>query len=175
MAKSFSLILSAPDTDPVQYRLTGERVGIGRSEENRIVLDVKAISSRHGRLVKSDSGGYRIVDLGSTNGTRVNGQRVMDPAGVALKHGDRILLGETVEGQFLEVVDGNSVRLPKRSNPAAHPVMVSASEIESDQPWIPMPNWLDPSAGDSDEDEAINPVAAAVARQAGGGVGWRES
>lgn len=162
MAKSFSLILTAPDSDPIQYRLSGERVGIGRGGDNGIVVEVKAISTRHAQLVKSSSGGFRVFDLGSTNGTRVNGQRVMDPAGVVLKHGDRLLFGETVEGQFLEVVDGN---LPKRR---PQPVLVSASEIESDEPWIPVPGWLDPSADDSEDEVAINPVAAAVARQAAG-------
>ena len=41
------------------------------------------------------------------------------------------------------------------------------SEIENENAWIPVPNWLDPSADDLDMEEAINPVAAAVARQEG--------
>ncbi|MCB1230336.1 MAG: FHA domain-containing protein [Verrucomicrobiae bacterium] len=167
MAKSFSLILTAPGNDPILYRLADERVSVGRSEDNRIVVEVKAVSSRHARFEKSSAGAYRIVDLGSTNGTRVNGQKVMNSAGVVLKHGDRLLFGETVEAQFLEVVDGTTANRPSAVRRAALPVSVSASEIENENAWIPVPNWLDPSADDLDMEEAINPVAAAVARQEG--------
>ena len=167
MAKSFSLILTAPGGDPVHYRLTDDRITFGRAEANRIVVGEKAISSRHARFVKSAKGGYSLADLGSTNGTRVNGQKVMDPAGVALKHGDRLLFGETVEGQFFEVVEGQITRQSPRNRPVVQPVMVSASEIEGAGSWIPVPNWLAPSDEDHEDNEAINPVAAAVARQSG--------
>lgn len=158
MAKSFSLIVASPGQDPVHYRLTGERVAFGRAEDNRIVVEVKAISSRHCRFLRAETGGYRVVDLGSTNGTRVNGQRVMDPAGVMLKNGDRLLFGETVEAHFFEAVEADHSRDEQMGN-------VDADAVSG---WMPVPVWMDASQGWDEDQASINPVAAAVARQEAG-------
>ena len=71
--------------------LSGERVVIGRSRECDIVVDDANVSRRHAEL-RLDAGGWRVVDLGSTNGIKVNRRRV-DQA--VLEHGDRITLGLT--------------------------------------------------------------------------------
>jgi pSer/pThr/pTyr-binding forkhead associated (FHA) protein len=52
------------------------------------------ISRRHAEIIESN-GALRISDLGSTNGTSVNGDRV-DESGVLLKPGDQITLGKEV-------------------------------------------------------------------------------
>jgi len=65
------------------------RVTLGRSSSADLVLDDASVSSEHAALELFD-GGFRLRDLGSTNGVRVNGAAVT----VAdLKHGDRIELG----------------------------------------------------------------------------------
>jgi pSer/pThr/pTyr-binding forkhead associated (FHA) protein len=65
------------------------RVTLGRAAEADVVLDDASVSSQHAALELFD-GGYRLRDLGSTNGVRVNGASV----NVAeLKHGDRVELG----------------------------------------------------------------------------------
>jgi hypothetical protein len=71
--------------------LSGERVLIGRSRECDVVLDDPNISRRHAE-VRRDGDGWAVVDLGSTNGIKVNGRRVDD---VLLQPGDRITLGLT--------------------------------------------------------------------------------
>jgi pSer/pThr/pTyr-binding forkhead associated (FHA) protein len=71
--------------------LSGERVLIGRSRECDVVLSDPNTSRRHAE-VRRDDGGWAVVDLGSTNGIKVNGRRV-DQA--ALEPGDRITLGLT--------------------------------------------------------------------------------
>jgi FHA domain-containing protein len=71
--------------------LSGDRVLLGRSRECDVVLGDPNISRRHAE-VRRDNGGWTIVDLGSTNGIKVNGRRV-DQA--ALEPGDRISLGLT--------------------------------------------------------------------------------
>lgn len=71
--------------------LSGERVLIGRSRECDVVLSDPNTSRRHAE-VRRDGEGWTVVDLGSTNGIKVNGRRV-DQA--ALQPGDRITLGLT--------------------------------------------------------------------------------
>ena len=69
-------------------------LAIGRLEENDIVIDDDAfISSHHARIEIRPEGTW-VVDLGSTNGCYVNGQRVADERSV--RKGDRIQVGSTV-------------------------------------------------------------------------------
>ncbi len=63
--------------------------GFGRDVDNSFVLADSGVSRHHARIVASGSG-WAIEDLGSSNGTWVNGQRV---AHASLRDGDRIRLG----------------------------------------------------------------------------------
>jgi hypothetical protein len=63
---------------------------IGRSRECDIVLESTDVSRRHAQIEVTDSG-WTIVDLGSTNGLRVNGRSVTAPQ--TLHNGDEIELG----------------------------------------------------------------------------------
>jgi len=71
--------------------LSGDRVVLGRSRDCDVVVDDANVSRRHAEL-RQDGTGWRVVDLGSTNGIKVNRRRV-DQA--VLEHGDRITLGLT--------------------------------------------------------------------------------
>jgi Protein of unknown function (DUF3662)/Inner membrane component of T3SS, cytoplasmic domain len=71
--------------------LSGSRVVVGRSREADIVLADPNISRRHAELRRDDDG-WQIVDLGSTNGIKVNGRRVDSQA---LRPGDQITIGVT--------------------------------------------------------------------------------
>jgi hypothetical protein len=66
---------------------------LGRSEEADVVLDDPYASDFHLRLVSQENG-MMLHDLGSTNGTYVNGRRVSAPT--ELKRGDTIQVGKTV-------------------------------------------------------------------------------
>ena len=69
-------------------------LAIGRLEDNDIVIDDDSfISSHHARIEIRPEGAW-VVDLGSTNGCFVNGQRVADERSV--RKGDRIQVGSTV-------------------------------------------------------------------------------
>lgn len=84
-----------PETE---YKLTQATTIVGRESINDLVLDDPEVSRRHCRVIL-DEEGYLIEDLGSTNGTFVNGQRVTMPT--VLYHGDTIELGKTVRVVFL--------------------------------------------------------------------------
>jgi hypothetical protein len=71
--------------------LSGDRIVVGRSRDCDVVVDDANVSRRHAEL-RHDGAGWRVVDLGSTNGIKVNRRRV-DQA--VLQHGDRITLGVT--------------------------------------------------------------------------------
>ena len=63
---------------------------IGRDERADIVVDSRAVSLQH-CSVAALPGGVRLQDLGSTNGTHVNGVRVTD---TVLKNGDQLRVGD---------------------------------------------------------------------------------
>jgi hypothetical protein len=79
------------------YDLTKEVTLMGRDVSNDIILGDAEISRQHSRLTRTP-GGYVLEDLGSTNGTFVNGERLMAPR--VLNPGDLVALGENVSLTF---------------------------------------------------------------------------
>ena len=82
--------------------ITAPSVVLGRSKEVGIRVADEGVSRRHAEI-RLEDGEYWVVDLGSMNGTSVNGNRVDR---VQLRDGDRIALGST------EVVFGRSLQSP---------------------------------------------------------------
>jgi hypothetical protein len=71
--------------------LTGERVLVGRSRECEVVVSDPNVSRRHIELRRGERG-WTAIDLGSTNGMKINGRRVGQ---AQLDPGDRITIGVT--------------------------------------------------------------------------------
>ena len=71
--------------------LSGPRVVLGRSRECDIMVNDPNVSRRHAEL-RDEGGRWSVVDLGSTNGIKVNGRRVDQHE---LSDGDRLTLGVT--------------------------------------------------------------------------------
>jgi adenylate cyclase len=67
---------------------------IGRLAENTLAINDAEVSRRHAIIHAQGDGGYYLVDLGSRNGTILNGQRMRMPA--QLKDNDRIQISTTV-------------------------------------------------------------------------------
>jgi hypothetical protein len=72
-------------------------ITLGRDVSNDIVINDAEVSRNHARLT-AQSGSYLMEDLASTNGTFVNGQRLIGPK--LLNAGDVVGLGETVVLEF---------------------------------------------------------------------------
>jgi pSer/pThr/pTyr-binding forkhead associated (FHA) protein len=66
-------------------------VVIGRSRDCDVVIADPNVSRRHAELRRGEHG-WSVVDLGSTNGVKVNGRRVSDSR---LRPGDQITIGVT--------------------------------------------------------------------------------
>ncbi len=90
------------DVAPEHVALEDAEVLIGRRDGGAAgpavtgAADDPALSRRHARLVRhddADDGGYTIEDLGSTNGTEVNGRPIAARKIVLLHDGDRVHLG----------------------------------------------------------------------------------
>lgn len=94
---SFRLIVRRGPQPPQSYEITQETTTLGRDTASDIVINDRETSRHHLRLLRSDDS-VTIEDLGSTNGTFVNGKRV---SGITpLQNGDMIGLGETVTLAF---------------------------------------------------------------------------
>lgn len=72
--------------------LSGAPVTFGRAPDNTIVINDDFASSRHARIV-AQNGAWVLEDLGSTNGTFVDGSRITSP--VSLSIGTQITIGHT--------------------------------------------------------------------------------
>ncbi len=127
---------------------------LGRAPDCQIVIPSAAVSRRHARLRRLDEG-LVIEDLGSSNGTFVNGEKISTPKG--LKDGDRISFG-TVELVFvappppepppdatiaiLPGAEGATVAVPPRKpkvDDGTIAIPMHPSEPESPEPPAPPP------------------------------------
>ena len=124
MASQFQLIMRSGPTPGAAFTLEGDQLTIGRDSVNEIVINDAEISRRHARLT-FQGGKYVLEDLGSTNGTFVNGQRLAGPR--VLKAGEVVSFGEQIVMVF-EATNfdaGATVVSPRASAvpPVSRPVM----------------------------------------------------
>lgn len=86
-----SLVLYLEDDSAQAYPLDpGQPLTIGRHRDNALYLSCESVSSHHAVLTRRDDGWY-VQDLGSSNGTRVNGAPIEE---ALLLDGDRIAFGK---------------------------------------------------------------------------------
>lgn len=90
-ARRAYLLVSTRGSRPVQFDLGGHLIGIGRASDNDVIVDDPMVSRHHCQL-RLQHGAYSFTDLGSRNGSTVNGQPVSQ---IALGPGDVIRIGDT--------------------------------------------------------------------------------
>lgn len=82
-----------------QYPIRREKTVIGRSSEAELTMDEDTLSRKHAAVVFR-GGTFYLEDLGSANGTLVDGKKIREHE---LRHGDRFNMGHVVF-QFLQQV-----------------------------------------------------------------------
>jgi len=80
-----------PDGQRTAFEIRAAVTSIGRAGDNAIVLDDDRISSHHAQIL-AGAGGFRLRDLGSTNGTLVQGERITE---TKIYAGEEFVLGST--------------------------------------------------------------------------------
>ena len=101
----FYLYLTVPGMPAQKFLLDRTVTTIGRSSMNDLPIPDKMLSRQHARIVRDGNGGLAIEDMGSRNGTFVNGEKLT--ALLPLKSGDRI----TVGGVTLKVESESTTRV----------------------------------------------------------------
>ena len=96
-SSEFRMIVRTGPNPGTVFDLTKEVSLIGRDVTNDVVVGDAEVSRQHARLTRTP-GGYVLEDLGSTNGTFVNGERLVAPR--VMNPGDLVALGETVSLTF---------------------------------------------------------------------------
>lgn len=97
MGLTYRLVMRSGPTAGKIFVLDKNEMFIGRDLTNDIVINDPEVSRRHTRLFLQGAN-YVVEDLGSTNGTSVNGQRLMGP--YILRPGEMVTLGEHVSLMF---------------------------------------------------------------------------
>jgi len=89
------------------FDLLEERVTVGRAVDNTIRLEDGTVSHHHAMFVL-EGDGYKLRDLNSTNGTRVNAMRIAE---TRLANGDQVRMG-SVEMRYMADLKKSSEPLP---------------------------------------------------------------
>jgi pSer/pThr/pTyr-binding forkhead associated (FHA) protein len=107
------------------HDLAEEIVTVGRAPDNLIHIDDPSVSSRHAELRQSGDDWY-VRDVGSTNGTRVNGVAITD---TRLRAGDRVRFGRA-EACYECEPDAAAQPLPEAELAEARPADFSARPVD---------------------------------------------
>jgi pSer/pThr/pTyr-binding forkhead associated (FHA) protein len=115
------LVVISDEMKGLEFELNDEKITVGRLPDNRIRLDHSAVSSHHAEMTRKGDD-YLVRDLNSTNGTRVNGQRIVE---TRLYHGDTIGFAH-IQMQYISTSRAAPQPLP---SPSKKTVDLTASQI----------------------------------------------
>jgi pSer/pThr/pTyr-binding forkhead associated (FHA) protein len=113
------LQISLPDGAQLDHELTEDTITIGRSPDNTIEVNDASVSSHHARIAPGGEG-YILTDLGSTNGTRLNGNPCTAEAEYSLSAGDKVMFGKVQSVFDPENAGEDTQELPESDGHVAH-------------------------------------------------------
>lgn len=157
---------------------------IGRVQDNQLVISDPKASSRHAEI-RPNGQGYLLVDLGSTNGTFVNGQQLAPNTPHELNPGDDIRIGETsfkyeTSGSGIEPTiyasSGSGGYQPTIMAPPSEPAYGASARSDYAAPPPAQPSYSAPPSpppygGYQSAPPPYNPPPAAVPPLPGAGYG----
>ncbi len=130
----YQIVIRAGPTPGKVFPVSGESFTIGREPGNGIVINDAEVSRKHARMSQQGNT-YSIEDLGSTNGTFVNGVRLTAPH--ALRPGEVIAFGDQISVVFEAVVasDPNATMMhTAKPVPATAPASAPPISLPVSQP-----------------------------------------
>ena len=148
---SFRLIVRRGPQPNQIYELTKDVITLGRDITNDIVINDPEVSRHHIRFTRG-GGGYTLEDLGSTNGTFINGQRLTGAR--PMSGGDMVGLGETVTLSYETAT--MPAAAPDPSVAAAGTVAIQSPVAQN--PYAPAPNYAS-QGGQPQAAQPANPYA----------------
>ena len=123
-----------------RFSFDGDQFTVGREEDNDLVLDRVNISKHHLRFRRHE-GKIEVLDLGSTNGTYVNGRKVAKPRSVRRSDrvyvGDYILMLEGDDKAILPLERADVVVAGNDGHPATRKVTTAQPERNGAEPLSP--------------------------------------
>lgn len=130
----FQLVMHTGPTPGKTFPMEGDILTIGREASNAIAINDAEVSRKHAQLVLQ-GGKYVITDLGSTNGTFVNGQRLTGQH--VLQPGEIISLGEQISLLYEAMVkaDPNATVISSAARISAQPVAPPQPPPAQKQPY----------------------------------------
>jgi pSer/pThr/pTyr-binding forkhead associated (FHA) protein len=111
MASQYKFVMRSGPNVGKEYPLEAQEISIGRDATNVIAINDAEVSRRHARMEQRGSA-YVIQDLGSTNGTFVNGTRITGMQ--VLNPGDTVSFGEGIVLAYEPVMDLNATILSSK-------------------------------------------------------------
>ncbi len=134
MTAQFQFVMRSGPTPDKVFPLEGPEIIIGRDSTSSLMITDAEVSRKHTRLVWQ-SLGYVVEDLGSTNGTFVNGQRLTAP--YVLRGGETVSLGEDIVLVYESTADPDATVLSTSADAVKKAVAEAQSTREAPKPEIP--------------------------------------
>src|SRR4051794_3625505 len=119
------LTVTLQDGTEQAHELIDDQITLGRVPDNSLQIDDISVSSHHATLTLVD-GDYVYRDIGSTNGSRLNGQTLEADTDHRLQNGDRLQLGK-VEGTYESDTPAEARPMPEEQEVALAPAASSAA------------------------------------------------
>jgi predicted component of type VI protein secretion system len=151
----FKLVVRSGPIPGKVFTLSKSELFVGRADNNDIVINDAEVSRRHARFF-AQAGSYLLEDLGSTNGTFANGQRLTRPTplrpGMTIRMGENVVLSfeaESVDAAATVVTGGGAQATieaaPPQVPPRQAPPRAAPRQAAPPRPAAPPP--ASPQAG----------------------------
>ncbi len=162
------LVCTAGPKSGAEFALIGEELVIGRATECAISIPDTSVSRKH-TLLKKVPGGWAASDMGSGNGTLVNGEPIAEET--ILRNGDLVTLGDT-QLSFVDLENSTSRRpIPTRRTGGGDAPAVRARPVtRRHSRGAPV---IDPETQAKRKKQMLIGAAGLVVLLIGGGVGWK--
>jgi len=118
------LLVTLPDGTEVTHELVEATITVGRLADNTLQIEDASVSSHHAELTLEESGDYILTDIGSTNGTVLNGKDLTEGDGRRMQAGDTVRFGN-IETSYESENPADARAMPVAEGLAAVPASSS--------------------------------------------------